>query len=37
MKKLAVLALMAFGFLAMAQTTRVNAPLPTCNPCPFVR
>jgi hypothetical protein len=37
MKKLVVLAMMAFGFLALAHTARVDAPLPQCNPCPWVR
>jgi hypothetical protein len=36
MKKLVVLALMAFAFLATARTARIEVPLPACNPCPFV-
>jgi hypothetical protein len=36
MKKLVLLALVAFSFLASARTTRVDVPLPTCNPCPYV-
>ena len=37
MKKLMVLALMAFSFLAVARTTQIEAPMPECNPCPWVR
>jgi hypothetical protein len=37
MKKLIVFAMVAFGFLAAAHSARVDAPLPMCNPCPFVR
>lgn len=37
MKKLVVFALMAFAFLATARTARIDVPVPTCNPCPFVR
>ena len=38
MKKLIVLSLFAFAFLATARTTaRIDMPLPTCNPCPAVR
>jgi len=37
MKKLFLLALVAFAVLATAQTARVDIPLPTCNPCPFVK
>jgi hypothetical protein len=36
MKKLVLLALMAFAFLASARSTRVEVPLPSCNPCPYV-
>ncbi len=36
MKKLMLLALVAFAFMASARTTRIDVPLPTCNPCPFV-
>jgi len=37
MKKMIVLALAAFAFLATARTTRIEIPLPGCNPCPFVK
>ena len=37
MKKLVLLAMVAFAFLATARTTRVEVPIPGCNPCPFVR
>ena len=37
MKKLVVLALAAFAFLATARTSRIDIPIPQCNPCPFVR
>ena len=37
MKKLVVLALVVFSFLAAARTTRVDIPIPTCNPCPYIR
>ena len=37
MKKLIVLALAAFAFLATARTARIEIPLPQCKPCPFVR
>ena len=36
MKKLVVLALIAFSFLA-ARPVKHDNPLPTCDPCPFVR
>jgi hypothetical protein len=36
MKKIAVFALIAFAFLATARTPRVDGPMPTCNPCPFI-
>jgi hypothetical protein len=36
MKKLVLLALVAFAFLATARTTRVDVPLPGCDPCPFI-
>jgi hypothetical protein len=36
MKKLVVLALVAFAFLATARTARVDIPLPECDPCPYV-
>jgi len=37
MKKLILLTLVAFSFLATARSSRIDAPLPRCNPCPFVR
>ncbi len=37
MKKLVVLALVGFAFLATARTARIDIPLPMCNPCPMVR
>jgi hypothetical protein len=37
MKKLVMLALIAFSFLATARTTRIDLPVPQCDPCPFVR
>jgi len=37
MKKLVLLALLAFSFLAAARPTGIVIPFPTCDPCPFVR
>jgi hypothetical protein len=37
MKKLMLLAFVAVAFLATAKTTRIGAPLPECDPCPYVR
>lgn len=38
MKKLIVIAVLTFSFLATARTTnKHDNPIPTCNPCPFVR
>ena len=37
MKKLVLLALVAFSFLATARTAQVISPIPTCNPCDWVR
>jgi len=38
MKKLVLLAFVAFSFLATARTTQVTtAPLPGCHPCDWVR
>jgi hypothetical protein len=37
MKKLILLALVAFSFLATARPSKIEMPLPSCNPCPFVR
>ena len=36
MKKLVILALLATMF-AVARPHKWDNPLPTCNPCPFVR
>ena len=36
MKKIVLLAVVAFAFLATAHTTRVDGPLPGCNPCPWI-
>ncbi len=36
MKKLMLLTLLALSYLA-AQPMKHNNPVPTCNPCPFVR
>jgi hypothetical protein len=32
-----LLALIAFSMLATARTTRIDLPVPQCDPCPFVR
>jgi hypothetical protein len=38
MKKLMLLTLALFSFLATAQTVKTgDAPFPTCNPCDWVR
>jgi hypothetical protein len=37
MKKLILLALAAFAFVAAAQTGKIQGPLPECDPCPWVR
>jgi hypothetical protein len=37
MRKLVLLALLALSFLATARTSRVIGPIPTCNPCDWVR
>jgi hypothetical protein len=37
MRKFALLALLAFAFLATARTTRIENPIPGCDPCPWVR
>jgi hypothetical protein len=37
MKKLVLLALVAFAFLASARTARIDIPIPQCSPCPFVQ
>jgi len=37
MRKIVLLALIAFSFLATAHTSKIGAPAPTCQPCPWVR
>jgi hypothetical protein len=37
MKKLVLLAMIAFALLASARTARIDIPLPQCNPCPYVQ
>jgi hypothetical protein len=37
MKKLVLMAMVAFAFLASAQTARIDLPIPTCSPCPYVQ
>ena len=37
MKKLVLLALVAFAFLATAKPTKSDLPFPMCEPCPWVR
>jgi hypothetical protein len=37
MKKLMLLVLVAFSFLASANATRSQGPLPQCNPCDWAR
>jgi|RhiMethySRZTD1v2_1073278.scaffolds.fasta_scaffold607546_2 hypothetical protein len=37
MKKLVIVALAAFSFLATAKSTKNDLPIPECNPCPWVR
>jgi hypothetical protein len=37
MKKLILLAMMAFAFVASTNTGRAVGSIPTCNPCPNVR
>ncbi len=37
MKKLVLIALVAFSFLATARTSKIDVPFPSCDPCPFVR
>lgn len=36
MKKIVLLAMVAFAFFASARTARIDVPLPGCFPCPFV-
>jgi hypothetical protein len=37
MKKTLILIFAALSFLATAQSARVEGPIPTCDPCPWVR
>jgi hypothetical protein len=37
MKKLVILTLVVFSFLATAKTSNISIPAPRCNPCPAVR
>ena len=37
MKKLIALTFFALSLLATAQTSKTDTPLPTCDPCPWVR
>jgi hypothetical protein len=37
MKKLVVLALLAFTLLAAKPTNKQDTPTPQCDPCPWVR
>lgn len=37
MKKVAILAIAAFAFIATAKSTKSDIPFPTCDPCPLVR
>lgn len=37
MKKIAILALAMFSVLATAKSTKNDIPIPTCDPCPWVR
>jgi hypothetical protein len=37
MRKLILLALAVFAFVATARTNRIEIPLPGCDPCPWVR
>lgn len=37
MKKLVLLAMVAFAMLASARTTGIGIPIPQCNPCPYVQ
>ena len=39
MRRLLLLAVMALAVLATAKTngSKIDGPLPDCNPCPFVR
>jgi len=37
MKKLALLAFIALSILAARPTNKTENPVPTCDPCPWVR
>ena len=37
MKKLVILTLAVFSFLAAAKTSKIIIPPPECDPCPWVR
>ena len=37
MKRLLLLAILAFSFLGAAQTSNIQTPYPECDPCPAVR
>jgi hypothetical protein len=37
MKKLVLLAMIAFALLASARPAGISIPIPQCNPCPFVQ
>jgi len=37
MKKVILLALIAFSFLAARPVNKADAPWPQCDPCPWVR
>jgi hypothetical protein len=37
MKRLLVLAMLSLAFLSAAHTSDIQAPLPECDPCPWVR
>jgi hypothetical protein len=37
MKRLLLLAMLALSFLGAASTSNIVAPLPECDPCPWVR
>jgi len=37
MKKLTVLAFIAFSLFAASITNKSENPIPTCDPCPWVR
>lgn len=37
MKRLLLLAMLALSFLGAAGSSNIVAPMPECDPCPFVR